>query len=55
MYHGTNYKIFLAIHGPWLMTLMLVMLSSLATRAAEIYVRMGNVQGSPGERVTVPI
>ena len=41
--------------GRWLMTLMLVMLSSLATRAAEIYVRMGNVQGSPGERVTVPI
>ena len=41
--------------GWWLMTLMLVMLSSLATRAAEIYVRMGNVQGSPGERVTVPI
>ena len=41
--------------GRWLMTLMLVMLSSLATRAAEIYVWMDNVQGSPGERVTVPI
>ena len=40
--------------GRWLMALLLVMLTSLATKA-EVYVWMGNVQGSPGERVTVPI